>query len=71
MSRVNHHYGQTNVLIGIEHETAKRQKAPRSDKVTEDQNKPLTGKKVDELVPVGAVDLTPAEEDGDGESLEI
>jgi hypothetical protein len=65
VAMIERHYGQTNVLIGIEHETAKRKKAPRPDNVAEDQNKPLKGKKADELVPMGAVDLTPAEEDGD------
>jgi integrase len=65
VAMIERHYGQTNVLIGIEHETAKRKKAPRPDNVTEVQHKPLRGKKADELVPMGAVDLTPAEQDGD------
>jgi integrase len=63
VAMIERHYGQTNVLIGIEHETAKRNKAPRTDRVTEAPDKPLKGKKADELVPIGAVDLTPAEED--------
>jgi hypothetical protein len=53
------------VLIGIEHVTAKHEKAPGSDKVTEGKNKSLACKKVDDLFPIGAVDLTPTEEDGD------
>ena len=65
VAMIERHYGQTNVLIGIEHETAKRKKAPKPDNVTEVQHKPLRGKKADELVPIGAVDLTPAEEDGE------
>jgi hypothetical protein len=65
VAMIERHYGQTNVLIGVEHETAKRKKAPRPDNVTEVQHKPLRGKKADELVPMGAVDLTPAEQDGD------
>jgi hypothetical protein len=40
---------------------------PRADNITEVQNKPLGGKKADDVVPIGAVDLTPAEEDGDDE----
>jgi hypothetical protein len=67
VAMIESHYGQTNVLIGIEHETAKRKKAPRPDNVTEVQNKPLRGKKADELVPMGAVGLTPGEEKGDVE----
>jgi hypothetical protein len=53
VAMIERHYGQTNVLTGTEHETAKRKKAPRTDKATEDQNKPLRGKKVEELVPMG------------------
>ncbi len=57
---IERHYGLTNVLIGIEQETAKRKKAPRPDSVKEDQNRPLMGRKADELVPIGVVDFTPA-----------
>ena len=67
VAMIERHYGQTNGLIGIEHETAKRKKAPRPDKVTEDEHKSLRGKKADELVPKGAVGLTPAKEEGDVE----
>ena len=35
VAMIERHYGQTNVLIGIEHETAKRKKPPRADQVTE------------------------------------
>jgi hypothetical protein len=69
VAMMERHYGQTNVLIGIEHKTAKRKKVPRNDQVTDDQNRPLRGRKADELVPIGAVDLTPAEEAGDAEIL--
>ena len=65
VTMIERHYGQTNVLIGIEHETAKRKKAPRAGEQPIDQNRPLKGKAADEIVPIGAVDLTPAEEDGD------
>ena len=67
VAMIERHYGQTNVLIGIEHETAKRKKAPRTGEQPIDRNEPLRGKKADEIVPMGAVDLTPAEEDGDEE----
>lgn len=66
---IERHYGQTNFLIGIEHETAKCKKAPRIDKPADHQNKPLKGKDADDLVPIGAVDQTPAEEDGDEDEL--
>ena len=55
------------MLIGIEHETAKRKKAPRAGEQPIDRNEPLKGKSADDIVPIGAVDLTPAEEDGDEE----
>jgi hypothetical protein len=71
VAMIKRHYGQTNELIGIKHETAERKKAPRADMIKVDQAKQLIRKKADELVPIGAVDLTPAEEEGDDESLEI
>ena len=67
VAMIERHYGQTNVLIGIEHETAKRKKAPRQVNATQSQNKPLRGKQASEIVPIGAVDLTPAEDDIDEE----
>ena len=67
VAMIERHYGQTNVLIGIEHETAKRKKAPRQVNATQSQNNPLRGKQASEIVPIGAVDLTPAEDDIDEE----
>ena len=76
---IERHYGQTNVLMGIEHETAKRRKPKKNEaKATKDSTakaKPPAKKapklnkqpiKTDEVVPVGAVDMTPGY-DGDEE----
>jgi hypothetical protein len=77
VAMIERHYGQTNVLMGIEHETAKRKKAQapkaKPTKGTAAKAKPATKKapklnkqpiKTDEVVPVGAVDMTPVD-DGD------
>ena len=50
---IERHYGQTRVLVGIEHETARRKKAPKK---SETANSP---------VPEGAVDATPAGHDAE------
>jgi hypothetical protein len=79
VAMIERHYGQTNVLMGIEHETAKRRKPTKNEaKATKDSTakaKPPAKKatmlnkqpiKTDEVVPVGAVDMTPVD-DGDEE----
>lgn len=73
VAMIERHYGQTNVLVGIEHETAKRepgQKKPKSRRL-QSPNAPRDGVKLiknkNELVPAGAVDMTPARVD-DSES---
>ena len=54
VTMIERHYGQTRVLEGIEHETARRRKAPLiSAKVKSDASS------IDP-VPQGAVDATPA-----------
>ena len=79
VAMIERHYGQTNALMGIEHETAKRKK-PQGPKVPATKGataktKPDAKKamklnkqsiKTNELVPVGAVDMTPVD-DGDEE----
>jgi integrase len=75
---IENHYGQTNVLMGIEHETAKRRK-PKNAKTPDAIADPPATKtaakkapkfnkqsiKTDEVVPVGAVDMTPVDDDAD------
>jgi Tfp pilus assembly protein PilE len=77
---IENHYGQTNVLMGIEHETAKRRKPkkneakttkgstakakPAAKKATKLNKQPI---KTDEVVPVGAVDMTPVDDGDDGQ----
>lgn len=63
VAMIERHYGQTNVLIGIEHETAQRRKF-RKDKDT--KTEPQKTPDPNELVPIGVVDATPSE-DGDDE----
>ena len=58
VTMIERHYGQTRVLVGIEHETARRRKAP-----VEKLTKAKAGQS-DELVPEGVVDATPADDDG-------
>lgn len=69
VAMIERHYGQTNVLVGIEHETAKRvsdQKTPKARRL-QSPNAPRDDlklvKKPNDLVPVGAVDMTPARSD--------
>jgi len=69
VTMIERHYGQTNVLMGIEHETAKRlKKKVQTDQQTKDPRaarKAIAKKKPipsDELVPVGAVDMTPVDD---------
>ena len=72
VSMIERHYGQTNVLVGIEHETAKRNQSSgntrsrtlRSNETSKDVIR--IKRKADELVPVGAVDMTPALDDTEG-----
>ena len=69
VAMIERHYGQTNVLVGIEHETAKRNQSSgntrsrtlRSNETSKDVIR--IKRKADELVPVGAVDMTPALDD--------
>ena len=71
VAMIERHYGQTNVLVGIEHETAKRDqpatpkrsKTLRSNEASQDVI--TIAKDTDDLVPVGAVDMTPAFDDID------
>ena len=54
VTMIERHYGQTRVLVGIEHETARRKKVPaRSAKNKSDAS-------AIDPVPTGAVDVTPA-----------
>ena len=62
---IERHYGQTNVLVGIEHETAKRKKLKRAGIATYKAAAPVTAARGDDLVPVGAVDLTPVDDGGE------
>ena len=78
VAMIERHYGQTNALMGIEHETAKRRKPQEPEaKATGDLNAksksaskkgPKLNKqpiKTDEVVPVGAVDMTPVDDGAD------
>jgi integrase len=51
VSMIERHYGQTNVLFGIEHETTKRKKFTKANNI-----------KKEDVVPVGAVDTTPVDD---------
>ena len=81
VAQIEAHYGQTNVLVGIEFETAKRKKALKAEAGEGGDQAIITAKpkagirvsdlpkiplKTTEIVPIGAVDMTPVEED-DGE----
>ncbi|GLI94386.1 tyrosine-type recombinase/integrase [Methylocystis echinoides] len=69
VAMIERHYGQTNVLVGIEHETAKRPKVPIQAQGTSASTKPEAIEQqinANEIVPIGAVDVTPSEE-GDEE----
>jgi integrase len=66
VAQIEAHYGQTNVLVGIEFETAKRKKQKKTGDAITIKDVPKQPIKMDEIVPVGAVDLTPAD-DGDDE----
>jgi hypothetical protein len=57
VTMIERHYGQTRVLVGIEHETARRVKKPKTHKSGNDNPKATP-------VPDGAVDPTPSD-DGD------
>lgn len=69
VAQIEAHYGRANVLVGIEFETAKRKKrktgevADNAIKVKDLIKQPI---KMDEIVPVGAVDFTPADDGDDG-----
>ena len=67
VAQIEAHYGQTNALVGIEFETAKRKKRKKgevADAAIKVKDLPRQRIKMDQIVPVGAVDLTPAD-DGD------
>ena len=97
VTMIERHYGQTNVLIGIEHETARRWTKPskvgdQNDQAVVEETKKLfeetkkvmeevkqaadliknaVGVKdlsIDEIVPIGAFDATPVDEDDDFET---
>lgn len=65
---IEHHYGQTNVLMGFAHEAAKRSK-PKETQVLDAakeasqlNKKPI---KTDEIILAGAVDATPGDDGSD------
>ena len=75
VAMIERHYGQTNVLVGIEHETAKREEEKAKPKARPSgKSKPkslrsyegprdvvrIVKPKIEDLVPAGAVDTTPA-----------
>ena len=65
VAMIERHYGQTNVLVGIEFETAKRKKRKKgevADAAIKVKDLPKQTIKMDEIVPDGAVDLTPADD---------
>jgi len=83
VAMIERHYGQTNVLMGIEHETAKRSKPKKAkaaaaagpDAAANPEAKPAAKKapklnkqpiKTDEIIPAGAVDMTPVDDGSDG-----
>lgn len=63
LAQIEIHYGQINVLVGIKFETAKRQRRKKGDvaepaiNVKELPKQPI---RMDDVVPNGAGDLTPA-----------
>lgn len=59
VTMIERHYGQTWVLVGIAHETARRRKSsiPKPIKTK--------GNPTDNPVPEGAVDVTPADDDAE------
>ena len=59
VTMIERHYGQTRVLVGIEHETARRRKAPQPSA------KKISATPQNDPVPDGAVDPTPALEGDD------
>lgn len=71
VTMIERHYGQTNVLVGIEYETARRDETKTRPKTRRliapnaprDQIRLI--KQPEELVPAGAVDATPASGDAD------
>jgi len=71
VTMIERHYGQTNVLVGIEYETAKRDNSKARSKTRRwvlpdaprDDFKII--RKPEELVPAGEVDVTPATTDSD------
>jgi len=54
VTMIERHYGQTRILVGIEHETAKRRKLPQQSA------KKTSATPQNDPVPDGAVDPTPA-----------
>ncbi|MGA0999738.1 MAG: hypothetical protein ACO3RQ_09390, partial [Litorivicinaceae bacterium] len=57
------HYGQTNVLVGIEHETKKRTKLKKEAVARNaDVSLSIDSLATKEIVPVGAVDMTPVDD---------
>ena len=64
VAMIERHYGQTNVLVGIEHETARRRKFKKDKDL---KTAPPKTPDPNELVPAGVVDATPSEEGDDQE----
>ena len=70
VTMIERHYGQTNVLMGIEHETAKRRKPKKPAAADAAKKAPKLNKKqvmAEDLVPAGAVDMTPVDDGVDEE----
>ena len=65
VAMIERHYGQTNVLVGIEHETAKRKKLKRAGIAPYQVAAPAKAANADDIVPRGAVDLTPVDDGGE------
>jgi integrase len=73
VAMIERHYGQTNVLVGIEFETAKRDDKPPKEKAAKNTRRLVSPNTLrddiklvrnpDDLVPAGAVDMTPAHAD--------
>ncbi len=61
VAQIEANYGQINVLVGIEFETAKRKKRKKdepTDAAIKVKDLPKQPIELDEIVPAGAVDLT-------------
>lgn len=63
VTMIERHYGQTNVLVGIEHETKKRTKLKKEAVARNaDVSLSIDSLATKEIVPVGAMDMTPVDD---------